>query len=73
MTTDAIETYNYATFDGYVATGADTREFAAWPNLLHVGAEAPDIVATSLDSGERIALSSLWRRRSVVVEFGSFT
>ncbi|TVR20677.1 MAG: hypothetical protein EA387_11300 [Nitriliruptor sp.] len=73
MTTDTVESYNYATFDGYVATGADIHEFAAWPNLLHVGERAPDIVATSLDTGERLALSSIWKRRSVVVEFGSFT
>ena len=73
MTTDAIEAYNYATFDGYVATGADQREFDAWPNLRHVGERVPDIVATGLDSGEQVALSSIWQRRSVVVEFGSFT
>ena len=73
MTMGTVESYNYATFDGYVATGADAHEFAAWPNLLHVGEFAPDIVATSLDSGEQVALSSIWKRRSVVVEFGSFT
>ncbi len=73
MTTDGIRAYNYASFDDYVATGADEREFAAWPDLLHVGETAPDIVATSLDSGEQVALSSIWKRRSVVVEFGSFT
>ncbi len=68
-----VESYNYPTFDGYVATGADEREFAAWPNLLHAGEQAPDIVATILDTGEQVALSSIWKRRSVVVEFGSFT
>ncbi len=73
MTTDAIAAYNYASFDGYVASGADDREFAAWPDLLHVGQPAPDIVATELDTGQRIALSSVWRQRTVVVEFGSFT
>lgn len=73
MTTAAIETYNYATFDGYVSTGAEEREFDAWPNLLHVGDVAPDFVAARLDTGEQVALSSIWKRRSVVVEFGSFT
>jgi len=73
MTMGTVESYNYATFDGYVATGVDAQEFAAWPNLLHVGEPAPEIVATSLDSGEQVALSSIWKRRSVVVEFGSFT
>ena len=73
MTTDTDAAYDYASFDAYVATGADERGFDTWPNLLHVGAHAPDIVATSLDSGEQVALSSIWQRRSVVVEFGSFT
>lgn len=65
--------YNYETFDGYVTSGAEQREFGAWPGLLHVGEPAPEIVATELDSGDVIALSSIWKRRSVVVEFGSFT
>ena len=73
MSTDCVDAYNYASFDDYVSTGADEREFGAWPDLLHVGGQAPDIVATSLDTGEQVALSSIWKRRSVVVEFGSFT
>lgn len=32
-----------------------------------------DYVATSFDTGEQVALSSVWKRRSVVVDFGSFT
>ena len=66
-------TYNYATFDGYVATGADDREFGAWPDLLHAGSAAPEIAGTLLDDGATLALSSIWKRRTVVVEFGSFT
>lgn len=73
MNEDTAEAYNYPTFDGYVRTGADDREFAAWPDLMHVGQRAPEIAGTVLDSGEQLALSSIWRRQTVVVEFGSFT
>jgi hypothetical protein len=65
--------YNYETFDGYLASGAEEREFTAWPDLLHAGEPAPEIAGTLLDDGEQIALSSVWKRRTVVVEFGSFT
>ncbi len=66
-------TYNDATFDGYVEGGHEQHEFAAWPGHLHAGQLAPDIVGTALDDGAEIALSSIWKRRAVVVEFGSFT
>jgi hypothetical protein len=65
--------YNYAHFDEYVASGAEEREFSAWPNLLHAGDAAPEIAGTLLDDGTELALSSVWRQRTVVVEFGSFT
>lgn len=65
--------YNYASFDGYVASGDEQREFAAWGDLLHAGEPAPEITGTSLDDGHQLALSSVWKRRTVVVEFGSFT
>jgi hypothetical protein len=65
--------YNYATFDGYVASGAEEREFGAWPDLLHAGEPAPEITGTLLDDGQELALSTVWGRRTVVVEFGSFT
>lgn len=67
------EDYNYATFDGYVESGEEAREFGAWPDLLHAGQPAPEIQGTRLDDGEQVALSSVWQRRTVVVEFGSFT
>jgi hypothetical protein len=70
MTSDG---YNYARFDDYVAHGGEQVEFAAFPNLLHAGDPAPEISGILLDDGERVALSSIWRRRTVVVEFGSFT
>jgi hypothetical protein len=65
--------YNYERFDDYVEHGEEQREFGAFPNLLHAGDDAPEITGTLLAEGERIALFSLWRRRTVVVEFGSFT
>jgi hypothetical protein len=70
VTTDA---YNYERFDDYVAHGGEQAEFAAFPNHLHAGDPAPEISGILLDDGERVALSSIWRRRTVVVEFGSFT
>jgi hypothetical protein len=65
--------YNYETFDGYVSSGAEQREFAAWPNVLHAGQPAPEIAGTLLDDGSALSLPSVWKRRNVVVEFGSFT
>lgn len=65
--------YNYATFDGYVESGADIEEFGAFPNHLHAGDEAPDATLTSLDDGAEVSLAGLWKRQNVVVEFGSFT
>jgi hypothetical protein len=70
--TASVSAYNYETFDGYVASGAEQREFGAWPSLLHAGEPAPEIAGVLLD-GDQIALSSVWKRRTVVVEFGSFT
>jgi hypothetical protein len=65
-------TYNYERFDDYVANGAEEAEFAAFPDRLHAGDAAPEISGTLLDGGQ-LALSEMWRRRTVVVEFGSFT
>jgi hypothetical protein len=65
--------YNYERFDDYVERGDEQREFAAFRDVLHAGARAVEITGTLLDGAERIALSSIWRRRTVVVEFGSFT
>ena len=65
--------YNYERFDDYVESGAEQREFGAFANLLHAGDAAPEITGTLLGAGEPITLSSIWRKRTVVVEFGSFT
>ena len=65
--------YNYDRFDLYVQDGAEQREFSAFPNHLHAGDEAPEISGVLLDERNRLSLSEVWRRRTVVVEFGSFT
>jgi hypothetical protein len=64
--------YNYERFDEYVESGADDREFGAFPNMLHAGERAPDGELQLLD-GESVRLSELWRERGIVLEFGSFT
>jgi hypothetical protein len=65
--------YNYPRFDAYVADGTEAAEFGAFPNHLHAGDAAPDAVLTALDSGRPERLSERWRRKTVVMEFGSFT
>ena len=64
--------YNYERFDEYVESGADEREFGAFPNMLYAGERAPDGELQLLD-GESVRLSELWRERGIVLEFGSFT
>jgi hypothetical protein len=65
--------YNYDRFDVYVEDGREQHEFAAFPNLLHAGDPAPEISGLLLNDRNQVALSEIWRRRTVVVEFGSFT
>lgn len=65
--------YNYDRFDVYVEDGRERREFEAFPNLLHAGDPAPEIDGLLLNTGGRITLSHIWRKRTVVIEFGSFT
>jgi hypothetical protein len=67
-----VSAYNYEHFDAYVESGEDESEFGAFPNLLHAGERAPDGELTELGGG-RVRLSELWRRRGMVLEFGSFT
>ena len=67
-----MSAYNYEHFDAYVESGEDEREFGMFPNVLHAGERAPDGELVVL-GGERVRLSDLWRRRGLVVEFGSFT
>ena len=56
-----------------VASGAEQREFARWPDRLHAGQPAPEIAGTLLDTGGAVALSSLWKCQTVAVEVGSFS
>lgn len=65
--------YNYPRFDEYVEHGGEQEEFAAFSDLLHVGQQAPSFQVTPLDGGDRFDIADLWRRRDVVMEFGSFT
>lgn len=51
-------TYNYGHFDDYVE---------------HGGERAPGFEVVRLDDGARFDVADLWRRRDVVMEFGSFT
>lgn len=65
--------YNYEHFDAYIESGDELEEFGAFPGHLHAGDSAPDFTATRLDDGEHVSLSDLWRRKDLVMEFGSFT
>lgn len=67
-----MSAYNYECFDAYVEAGGDEQEFGSFPNMLHAGERAPDGELLLLD-GDRIRLSNLWRRRGLVLEFGSYT
>ena len=67
-----MSAYNYEHFDVYVESGEDECEFGRFPNILHAGERAPDGELTVL-GGARVRLSELWQRRSLVLEFGSFT
>ena len=67
-----MSAYNYERFDAYVESGGDEREFGTFPTMLHAGERAPDGELLELE-GEGVRLSDLWRRRGLVLEFGSFT
>lgn len=66
-------TYNYRRFDEHVERADDSDEFGGFPDHLHVGQPAPSFEVTPLDGGDRFDIADLWRRRDVVMEFGSFT
>ena len=67
------EPYNFERFDQYVRRGREQREFGAFADILHAGQSASEISGTLLDDGSLLHLSQVWRRRTTVVEFGSFT
>lgn len=64
--------YNYPDFADHVAGGGTSR-FGAFANRLHAGAKAPSFPLTRLDDAATVELAELWRRDTVVAEFGSFT
>jgi hypothetical protein len=67
-----VSAYNYERFDAYVDAGGDEQEFGSFPNMLHAGERAPDGELLEL-AGTTVRLSDLWRRRGLVLEFGSYT
>ncbi len=64
---EAIETYNYAHFQG------GGGEFLAFRTILPVGSKAPDFAALLLETGQPVRLSDYWQGRDVLIEFGSLT
>jgi hypothetical protein len=69
----SIADYNYVHFDEYVRDGREEVEFGAFANGLHAGQPAPDFTVTRLDDGVTHQIADLWRRKELVMEFGSFT
>jgi hypothetical protein len=65
--------YNYERFDDYVESGRAGLDFDAFRDILHVGDKAPDFTTTLLDDGSEVQVGDMWKRRPVVMEFGSFT
>ncbi|CAN5155396.1 hypothetical protein BH23ACT9_BH23ACT9_27340 [soil metagenome] len=65
--------YNYARFDAYVEDGDEQAEFAAFADHLHAGQPAPDFTVNRLGDGTTHQIADLWRRKDLVMEFGSFT
>ena len=61
--------YNYSSFPADM----DGHDFANFPSILSAGGAAPDGELTDAHSGERVLLSSYWKSKAVVVEWGSFS
>lgn len=59
--------YNHPSFN------RDADKFARFPEAPHVGTVAPDFPLEDLDGGATVRLADLWRRDTVVMEFGSFS
>lgn len=62
-----VEWYNYAEF------ALSGSEFLDFRTILPVGAKAPDLTLTDLDSGQIVQLSEYWKDKDLLVEFGSLT
>ena len=61
--------YNYREFP----IDMEMPDFERWPGLIAAGERAPDGELVDAASGERVLLSDLWRRGTLVIEFGSVT
>ena len=61
--------YNYAVFD----MERENPAFASFRNGLHVTEKAPDFPLEDLDTGQTVAMKSLWAKGLAILEFGSFT
>jgi hypothetical protein len=61
--------YNYKNFP----IDLDAEVFAAFPDLLKAGQPAPDGELRDAHTVETVRLSDLWKRDTLVIEFGSFT
>lgn len=65
--------YNYAYFDQYVARGGHEADEAAFRASFRAGDPAADFSLLRLADGTRVRLSSMWKSKPLVMEFGSFT
>ena len=70
---DSIAAYNYPRFDEYVAAGSDMADEDAFRASPWAGQRAADFTLPRLGDGAQVSLSSLWRSKPLVMEFGSFT
>jgi hypothetical protein len=61
--------YNY---DSFVMAN-EQPAFAQFRNQCHVGGGPPDSSVEDLETGETLAMRSLWKRDLAILEFGSFT
>lgn len=61
--------YNYEDF----IMANEAEPFEVFPKRLHVGEKAPNFALEDLATGQLVELKHLWRKQSVVMEFGSFT
>jgi hypothetical protein len=61
--------YNYAEFP----LDMDMHDFDAFPEVLTVGARAPNGDVLDAATGESVRLSKYWRSGPCVIEFGSIT
>lgn len=62
--------YNY---DHFTLSDEEQAAFDAFRRTSRVGLRAPDAELVDAVSGQRLRLSSLWRERPLVLEFGSLT